>query len=161
MRGSGPADPAGSREARSPGSPPQSVPNDETARPERVAVVPAVDREQIGRHASERLVAAHARRHLADRCERDLVVLRRDRAAVDSEASRLCPAGRGPDQSSLAEPRLPRQEQRSAAPAGGLGDQVVDQLEQVVTTDEDRAADGPDTVHRQSLWPRGKDPSVG
>ena len=100
--------------------------HDQPARPEGVAVVAAVDRQEIVGQAAERLVAAHPGRHLADRSERHLVVLRRDRAAGDAKARppRL-PDGR-PHQPRLPEPRLARQEEGVAVALGCLGEQLVE-----------------------------------
>src|SRR5439155_12351571 len=76
-----------------------------------------------------------------NRGEGDLVVLGRDRPALHSKPCGQCLAHRGPDQARLAEPRLARDEERVAATAIRLGDQLVEQLEQMVAADEDRALD--------------------
>ena len=116
-------------------------------RAERVAVVPAVDREEVlGKRAPGR-VAADAGRELADGCERD----RRSCGATDPPSTRM-PGGlrladRGPDQAGLPESGLAGQEERPAAALGTLGDGRVEQLEDVVAADDDRALDRAGSTH--------------
>ena len=89
--------------------------DDQPPRPERIAVVVAIDRQEVLRTGCPNAgVAAHPGRHLPDRCERDLVVLRSHGPTVDPQPGRLRLPHRRPDEASLSEPRLAGQEQGRA-----------------------------------------------
>ena len=99
-------------------------------------------RPSIARRSSDSVpqvgIAAHPGRHLADRGERDLAVLGRDRPAVDPEPGRLGLARRAPGSgASCRARRAPGQEQASGRGPGRprrSGD--PSSVEQVVATDE-------------------------
>ena len=129
-------------------------PDEQPPRAEGVAVVRPVHREQVRTERAEGRVLAHAVRHLADRREGDLAVLGCDAPAVDADARRLGLAGRRPDEPRLAQPGRAGQEQRVTAALDGLGDQLVDELEQVVTTDDDGTEHGSDATHARECTQR-------
>jgi hypothetical protein len=106
--------------------------SEEAPRAERIAVVRPVHRQQVRTERPEGRVLAHAGRHLADRCEGDVTVLGSDRSTIDAEAGRDRLPDRRPNQPRLAQPCLAGQEERLTAALGGLADQIVGELEQVV-----------------------------
>ena len=91
-------------------------------RAEGVPIVPAVDGQQVLRQASPNLTAAHADGHLADRRKRHLVILRRHGTAVAPQPCRFGLSIGGPDQSGLANPCLPGQEDGAASSVQRLVD---------------------------------------
>ena len=123
------------------------VPDDQPPGAQPVAVVPAVDREEVLGERAPRRIAADPGRELADRRERDGMVLRRDRPGGDTDAGGLCLADRGPDQAGLPEAGLAGKEQRPAPALGTRGDGRVEQLEDVVAPDDDRALDRAGSTH--------------
>ncbi len=135
--------------------------NDEAARAERVAIVPAVDRQKVLGQAAEGFVAPHAGGHLADRGKRHLKILRRHGSAVDPEPGCLRLADRGAQQPRFAEASLSRQEERVTAAFERLARESVEQAEQVVAADQDRAHDcgcsthGAESTGRR-LWVIGR-----
>ena len=129
-------------------------PNEQPPRAQGVAGVRTVHREQVRTERAEGRVLAHAVGHLADRCEGDLAVVGCDAPAVDADARRLGLAGRRPHEPRLAQPGRTGQEQRVTVALDRFGDQLVDELEQVVTTDDDGTEHGSDATHARECTQR-------
>ena len=127
--------------------------DDEPPRPERVAAVTAIDGEQVLGKGAQGGVAAHPGRHLANRGERHLLVLRRNRTAVDPQARRFGLAHHRADEARLAQPRLAGQEERPPPAATTSAVMLIRELEEIIPADEDGALDGADAAHRRSLDP--------
>jgi len=125
--------------------------HDHASGAEGIARMPAIDREEIlGARAPGR-IATHPDRHLADGGEGDLMILWRHGATVHAHPGRLgLPDGR-PDQPRLAKTGLAGQEERASAPLPGLADQLVHELEEVVSAEDDRAKHGAGTSHLASI----------
>ena len=121
--------------------------DDQPARAEGVPIVPAVDGQQVLRQASPILTAAHAGGHLPDGGQRHLVVLWRHGTAVAPQPCRFGLSIGGPDQSGLANPCLPGEEDGAASPVQRLVDHVIEELKEIVATDEDGALNGTGAAH--------------
>jgi hypothetical protein len=89
----------------------------------------------------EELLAALDDRALADGRERHLAVLRRHRSAVHPEPGRLRLPGDRPDEARLAQAGLTRHEDGVPVPLRRLVDQLVEVLQHLVPTDDDRTLD--------------------
>ncbi len=123
------------------------APDEQAPRPEGVAVVDSVHRQQVRTQRPEIRVLAHAVRHFPDRREGNLAVLGGHAAAFIAQACRDGLAARRPDQPCLAQARLAGQEEGVTTPLAGFVDQVIDELEQVVAADDDRTQHRPSAAH--------------
>jgi len=138
----------------------RDVPDDQPPGAQLVAVVPAVDREEVLGQRAPRGVAANPGGELADGRERDGMVLRCDRSGRDTDPGGLSLADRGPDQAGLPETGLAGQEERPAPALGTRGDGRIEQLEDVVAPDDDRALDRAGSTHGAESTARAG-PNIG
>ncbi len=126
-------------------------PDDQAPRAQRIAVMAAVDRQQILGERAPLLVAAQPDGQLADGGEGDLVVLRGHRPTIDAEPRRLRLATRGPHQAGLAQTGAAREEDRVPPTGVRLCDELIEMLEKVIAADKDGALNLTGAAHGASL----------
>ncbi len=96
--------------------------------------------------------ADHRPREVEDRRRRHVMVLGRDRPFDSGEPATLGLASDRAEQTGLADPGLSGQQQELSAAGEDVLEASVGQVEQVVTSDEERTADDAmRTVHRSEV----------